>query len=60
VGAQKEIFSHILRDAGVDPSEISYVEMHGTGTQVGILFHTLSNLEFHIPSTSIRRYDILI
>lgn len=35
VGAQQALFSKILADAGVHPNEVSYVEMHGTGTQAG-------------------------
>ena len=35
VGAQEFLFSKVLQDCGVDPHEISYVEMHGTGTQAG-------------------------
>lgn len=34
-GAQRAIFSRILNSAGVDGSEVSYIEMHGTGTQHG-------------------------
>lgn len=34
-GAQQFIFSKILQESGVDAHEISYVEMHGTGTQAG-------------------------
>lgn len=33
--AQKDLLAKILHNAGTDPSTISYVEMHGTGTQVG-------------------------
>ncbi|RYO94433.1 hypothetical protein DL766_002781 [Monosporascus sp. MC13-8B] len=33
--AQKRLFDKILSDASVDPLEIGYVEMHGTGTQTG-------------------------
>lgn len=32
---QSFLFENVLHSAGVDPSEISYVEMHGTGTQAG-------------------------
>ena len=32
---QEVLYRKILRDSGVDASEISYVEMHGTGTQAG-------------------------
>ena len=35
VGAQESLFSKVLQDSGVDAHEISYVEMHGTGTQAG-------------------------
>lgn len=35
VGAQKDIFRKILSNAGVDPYDVGYVEMHGTGTQAG-------------------------
>lgn len=39
VGAQVAIFDKILNAAGTDQSEISYIEMHGTGTQQGLLPH---------------------
>jgi iterative type I PKS product template protein len=35
VGAQRAIFSKILNQGAVDPYSVSYVEMHGTGTQAG-------------------------
>lgn len=35
VGAQSFIFSKVLNDAGMDPLDVSYIEMHGTGTQAG-------------------------
>lgn len=34
-GAQEYLYKKVLRNAGVDAHEISYVEMHGTGTQAG-------------------------
>lgn len=34
-GAQKAIFDKVLKNAAVDPHTIGYIEMHGTGTQVG-------------------------
>ncbi|KJZ76404.1 hypothetical protein HIM_04133 [Hirsutella minnesotensis 3608] len=34
-GAQRAIFNKILNQGAVDPYTISYVEMHGTGTQAG-------------------------
>ena len=32
---QEVLYRKILKDAGVDANDISYVEMHGTGTQAG-------------------------
>lgn len=34
-GAQEYLYSKVLANAGVDAHDISYVEMHGTGTQAG-------------------------
>ncbi|KAI9667461.1 MAG: Type I Iterative PKS [Bathelium mastoideum] len=34
-GAQAYLTSQVLSQAGVDPLDISFVEMHGTGTQAG-------------------------
>lgn len=36
-GAQERLFRQVLRKAQVTPEEVNYVEMHGTGTQVGDL-----------------------
>jgi iterative type I PKS product template protein len=33
--AQVALFSKLLGQAGVDANEVGYIEMHGTGTQVG-------------------------
>ena len=33
--AQERLFNKVLRNARLAPKDISYVEMHGTGTQVG-------------------------
>ena len=35
VGAQQALFSDVLAKGGVHSNDISYVEMHGTGTQAG-------------------------
>lgn len=32
---QERLFSKVMKDAGIDPHEVNYVEMHGTGTQAG-------------------------
>lgn len=34
-GAQQNLMRQVLREADVEPAEIDYVEMHGTGTQAG-------------------------
>lgn len=35
IGAQSYMFEKLLNEANVDPKEVSYIEMHGTGTQAG-------------------------
>ncbi|PQE21599.1 polyketide synthetase protein [Rutstroemia sp. NJR-2017a WRK4] len=44
-GAQSAIFRRILNDAGYDPLDVSYIEMHGTGTQAGDAVEMRSVLE---------------
>lgn len=34
-GAQSDLYRRVMSEAGVDPLEVSFVEMHGTGTQAG-------------------------
>ncbi|USW47943.1 Putative thioesterase, Acyl transferase domain superfamily, phosphopantetheine binding ACP [Septoria linicola] len=34
-GAQQDLFEQVLTDTGVSANDISYCEMHGTGTQAG-------------------------
>ena len=45
VGAQRALFEALLHDTGVDARSISYVEMHGTGTQAGDAGETASVLD---------------
>ena len=33
--AQAQLFKQLLTESGIHPHEISYIEMHGTGTQAG-------------------------
>lgn len=49
VGAQREIFSKILNQGAVDPYNVSYVEMHGTGTQAGDAGEMSSVLDTFAP-----------
>ncbi|KDN68164.1 putative beta-ketoacyl synthase domain-containing protein [Colletotrichum sublineola] len=50
-GAQERLFRKVLRNAHVSASDISYVEMHGTGTQVGdpAEMGAVGNLLKHTP-----------
>ena len=49
VGAQRAIFNKILNQAAVDPYTVSYVEMHGTGTQAGDAGEMSSVLDTFAP-----------
>ena len=48
-GAQAAIFNNILDVANVDPLDVSYIEMHGTGTQAGDAVEMKSVLEVFAP-----------
>ena len=49
VGAQASIFNNILDAANVDPLDVSYIEMHGTGTQAGDAVEMGSVLDVFAP-----------
>lgn len=34
-GTQSDLYRQVLQQAGVDPNDVAYIEMHGTGTQAG-------------------------
>ncbi|KAM4057347.1 starter unit:ACP transacylase in aflatoxin biosynthesis domain-containing protein [Hirsutella rhossiliensis] len=51
-GAQRAVFSTILNQSAVDPYSISYVEMHGTGTQAGDASEMSSVLDTFAPPLS--------
>ncbi|KJZ72324.1 hypothetical protein HIM_08250 [Hirsutella minnesotensis 3608] len=48
-GDQISVFKRVIRYEGVDPNEISYVEMHGTGTQAGDATEMRSVLSTFLP-----------
>ncbi|SPJ88310.1 probable polyketide synthase that catalyse the condensation of one acetyl-CoA and six malonyl-CoA resultin [Fusarium torulosum] len=50
-GAQEYIFSKLLRESGVDPYDVSYIEMHGTGTQAGDATEMSSVLKAFAPTS---------
>lgn len=58
VAAQKEIFRKVLSSAGVDPHDIGYVEMHGTGTQAGDAAEMRSVLESFAPDDARQKRNV--
>ncbi|KAK4166873.1 hypothetical protein QBC43DRAFT_367805 [Cladorrhinum sp. PSN259] len=54
-GAQRAIFSKILNESGVTSNTVSYIEMHGTGTQAGDATEMLSVLDTFAPPKSERK-----
>lgn len=56
-GAQEFLYKSILNRAGVDPHDISYVEMHGTGTQAGDAIEMRSVTKVFAPTHRRRRSD---
>lgn len=49
VGAQRAVFNKILNQGAVDPYTVSYIEMHGTGTQAGDAGEMSSALDTFAP-----------
>ncbi|KAI0121114.1 putative polyketide synthase [Xylariales sp. AK1849] len=54
-GHQADLTRQILNQAAVDPLDVSYVEMHGTGTQAGDAQEIQSVVDVFAPLTSTRR-----
>ncbi|KAE8357832.1 hypothetical protein BDV27DRAFT_169999 [Aspergillus caelatus] len=48
--AQRENYRQVMDKAGVSPLDVSFVELHGTGTQVGDAVESESVLDFFAPS----------
>ncbi|KAF4633958.1 hypothetical protein G7Y89_g4156 [Cudoniella acicularis] len=48
-GAQSYLYESILYDAGIDAHDVSYIEMHGTGTQAGDKTETRSVMDVFAP-----------
>ncbi|KAJ5108641.1 hypothetical protein N7456_005316 [Penicillium angulare] len=48
-GAQSFIFDKLLNEADVSPKDVSYIEMHGTGTQAGDAVEMQSVLDVFAP-----------
>ncbi|KAF2752236.1 polyketide synthase PksA [Sporormia fimetaria CBS 119925] len=56
-GAQEFLYKKVLADSGVDAHDISYVEMHGTGTQAGDGIEMTSVSNVFAPRHRQRRAD---
>ncbi|KAF2399928.1 polyketide synthase-like protein [Trichodelitschia bisporula] len=56
-GAQEFLYKRVLNEAGVDAHDISYVEMHGTGTQAGDGIEMTSVTNAFAPRNRQRRAD---
>ncbi|KAL8637986.1 MAG: hypothetical protein Q9228_004818 [Teloschistes exilis] len=56
-GAQKANYSRVMQHAGIDPLDVSYVELHGTGTQAGDAVESESVSSVFAPLTPRRRAD---
>nr|POF02470.1 atrochrysone carboxylic acid synthase [Quercus suber] len=50
-GAQGYLTRQIMRQAGIDPLDVSFVEMHGTGTQAGDMQEIRSVCDVFAPLT---------
>lgn len=54
-GHQSFLSRQVLRQAGVNPLDVSYVELHGTGTQAGDYEEMQGVLDVYAPNASPRR-----
>lgn len=50
-GAQSYLYRHVLSKAGIDPLDVNYVELHGTGTQAGDSVEIKSISDVFAPMT---------
>lgn len=62
LGAQKFLFDKVLNGLNINPSSVSYIEMHGTGTQTGDAGEMSSVLETFAPASGrgVRTADQLL
>ncbi|KAL9085529.1 MAG: hypothetical protein Q9165_007574 [Trypethelium subeluteriae] len=48
-GDQSSVFKRIIRHSDIDPLDVSYIEMHGTGTQAGDATEMNSVMSVFVP-----------
>ncbi|RMZ83227.1 hypothetical protein DV738_g1192, partial [Chaetothyriales sp. CBS 135597] len=56
-GAQKDNYRQVVHNAGISPLDVSYIELHGTGTQAGDAVESESVLEVFAPVAPRRHAD---
>ncbi|ROT34557.1 putative polyketide synthase [Sodiomyces alkalinus F11] len=56
-GHQSDLSRQVLRQAGVNPLDVSYVELHGTGTQAGDFEELQGIMDVYAPLTKARSKD---
>ena len=56
-GAQKDNYTQVMQSAGINPLDVSYIELHGTGTQAGDAVESDSVGEIFAPNAPRRRPD---
>ncbi|KAL2802404.1 melanin synthase [Aspergillus granulosus] len=54
---QSNLYREVLEQAGVDPADVGYVEMHGTGTQAGDGTEMRSVVDVFAPAKGARGED---
>ncbi|KAL3473670.1 hypothetical protein BJX99DRAFT_261073 [Aspergillus californicus] len=58
-GDQAAVFNRIMRYTGLDPLDVGYVEMHGTGTQAGDATEMKSVMSVFAPQAE-RKYPLYL
>lgn len=58
-GAQADLYRRVINRAGIDPLDVSYVELHGTGTQAGDTTEMESVTDVFAPNGPRRRSEPL-
>ena len=56
-GHQADLARNILRQSAVDPFDVSYIELHGTGTQAGDFEELKGIMDVYAPSAKRRSKD---